>query len=202
MPGDRLPRLLPGQLDDLQRQLYDSIAGGERAKGTQHFPLTDDDGALHGPFGVMLHAPGVGMPLQHLGAAIRFHTDLSARIREIAILQVAQATASPFEWWAHVRVGRAVGLTDDEITQLSIGCFSSTDPQEAAAARLCGALLRSVTLSDDDFRDLRADLSARQVTELTVLVGYYVTLAQLMNVFGVTAPDDDHADDTPVSHTH
>lgn len=203
VPGERLERLTPEQLDEGQRALYQTIAGGERARGRQHFPLTDSAGALHGPFGIMLQAPELGMALQALGAAIRFHTDLTARVREIAILQVAQSTGSRFEWWAHTRVGRAVGLTDDEITELSMGGFTGADPIEAAAARLCRTLLSSAAVSDQEYTDATAHLTTRQITELTVLVGYYTTLAQLMTVFAVDAPQDgDHpgVDDTRERH--
>lgn len=205
MSGERLARLTPDQLDDEQRRLYDSIAGGDRAKGVQHFPLTDGSGALNGPFGLMLHAPELGMALQDLGLAVRFRTDLTARTREIAILQVAQSTGSRFEWWAHTRVGRAVGLTEDEITQLAVGGFTGADATESAATRLCASLLRTATLTDADYAEVSSHLTSRQITELTVLVGYYVTLAQLMAVFGVSLPDgaEDHAGGDAVGpHPH
>ena len=78
-----------------------------RTAGPQHFALADQDGALVGPFGIMLHAPALGGPLQDLGAAIRYRTSLSAQVREIAILSIAAATDSAFERYAHERVGRA-----------------------------------------------------------------------------------------------
>jgi 4-carboxymuconolactone decarboxylase len=78
---DRLPRLTPERLDQEQQAVYAAIAGGPRAAGPQAFPLTGADGSLNGPFGVMLHAPSVGAPLQDLGSAIRYRTGLSARVR-------------------------------------------------------------------------------------------------------------------------
>lgn len=187
---DRLRRLTPDELDERQRGVYNSIAGGDRAKGVQHFPLTAEDGSLNGPFGVMLYAPGVGEVLQDLGACIRFRTDLTARIREIAILQVAQASGSRFEWWAHEKVGRAVGLTDEEITQLSLGSFSSSDREEDASAKFCANLLTSNVVTDEEYVAATEVLTAQQLIDLTVLVGYYRTLAQLMEVFAVGVPDE------------
>ena len=187
---DRLRRLTPDELDGQQRSVYDSIAGGDRAKGVQHFPLTAEDGSLNGPFGVMLYAPGVGEVLQDLGACIRFRTDLTARIREIAILQVAQASGSRFEWWAHEKVGRAVGLTDEEITQLSLGSFSSSDREEDASAKFCANLLTSNVVTDEEYVAATEVLTAQQLIDLTVLVGYYRTLAQLMEVFAVGVPEE------------
>lgn len=187
----RLPGLKPSELDESQRSLYDAITRGDRAKGAQHFPLVAADGSLNGPFGVMLHAPGVATALQDLGACIRFHTDLGARIREIAILQVAHACGSAFEWWAHERVGRAVGLTEEELMQLSLGSFSSGDAQEDAAAKFCANLLSSAVVEDNEYEEAVRHLSVEQLIELTVLVGYYRTLAQLMEVFAVGVPSEE-----------
>ncbi len=35
--------------------LYDGITGGDRLKGTQHFPVVAPDGSLNGPFAIMAH---------------------------------------------------------------------------------------------------------------------------------------------------
>lgn len=184
-------RLTPEELSGPQRSLYEAITGGDRASGVQHFPLTAADGSLHGPFGIMLHSPEVGMALQELGARLRFRSDLTARVREAVILMVARATGSDFEWWAHARVARAVGLTDEELTLLAQGRFTGENPVEAAAVAFCVGLLESSTVSDADYEAATSILSERQVVDLTVLVGYYRTLAQLMAVFGVDAPADE-----------
>jgi 4-carboxymuconolactone decarboxylase len=142
----------------------------------------------------MLHAPALGHPLQDLGAAIRYRTGLSARVREIAILSVAAATDSAFERYAHQRVGRAAGLTDAELAELAHGRFASDDPVEAAAYALCDRLNRGrLPLSDEDFAALRAALGEAALVELVVLVGYYRTLSQLLHVFDVGAPPEDGA---------
>ena len=187
----RLPDLTKEQLDPAQLALYEKITSGPRATGPQHFSLTDGSGALVGPFGIMLHQPALGRPLQELGAAIRYGTSLNARVREIAILSVAAATGSAFERYAHDRVGRAVGLTDDELSDLAGGRFTSEDPVEAAAYRLCGLLNRDrPALTDADFADLAGELGPPAVMEVVVLVGYYRTLAQLLHVFDVGIPAD------------
>ncbi|UFN43447.1 carboxymuconolactone decarboxylase family protein [Nocardioides okcheonensis] len=185
----RLPDLTPERLDEAQRALRERIVGGPRGSGPQHFPLTTPDGALTGPFGVMLHEPALGAPLQELGSAIRYATGLDDRTREIAILAVAAATGSDFEQYAHERVGRAVGLTDDEIAALAAGAFTSADPREQAAYDLCRRLLAGdARLTDEAYAALAADLGATTTTELVVLVGYYRTLAQLLDVFNVGVP--------------
>ena len=72
----RLPKLLPEDLDDAQRAVYDSIAGGRRAEGRQLFRLVDEHGGLEGPFNALLLQPRLGHALQALGAAVRYETTL------------------------------------------------------------------------------------------------------------------------------
>lgn len=191
----RLPALTPADLTDEQRALRERIVGGPRGSGPQHFPLVHDDGSLTGPFGVMLHEPALGAPLQELGSAIRYATGLSARTREIAILAVAAATGSAFEQYAHERVGRAVGLTRDELAAIADGTFTSTDPHERGAHAFCRHLLDEARpdggarLDDDAYAAFAAALGTTTITELVVLVGYYRTLAQLLAVYDVGAPE-------------
>lgn len=187
---DRLVRLTPGELDADQRLVYEGIAGGDRAQGVQHFPLVDADGSLNGPFGIMLHAPGISGALQELGATIRYRTSLTARVREIAILMVAQAAQSPFEWWAHERVGRAVGLTEAELAALAGEGFTSEDLVEQASADLCRHTLGGQPLDDATYAAFQSRLGTTTMIELITLVGYYRTLADLMLVFDVGVPEE------------
>ncbi|KXX63048.1 carboxymuconolactone decarboxylase family protein [Rhodococcus sp. LB1] len=189
MEDSRIKALTPAELDVEQQALYDSIVTGPRAQGPQLFAFQDDEGRLNGPFGLMLHVPGLGSALQELGSAVRYRTAMTARIREIAILTVAAATESEFERYAHERVGHAVGLSAEETTALRSGEFRSEDPTEQAAYDVCRHLLAGAnTLGDEDFRRFEAGLGHSALLELVVLVGYYRTLSQMMNVFGVGAP--------------
>lgn len=124
--------------------------------------------------------------MQELGAAIRYRTGLSDRVREIAILGVAAATDCAFERYAHERVGRAAGLTEAELEALACRTFTSGDPVETAAYALCERLEESVVrLSDAEYAAAERVLGREAILELVALVGYYRTLAQLMAVFEV-----------------
>ncbi len=185
MNEERVERLSPSALNAVQRGLYDSIVSGQRGQGPQYFPLTQADGSLNGPFGLMVHTPELGAPLQELGARIRYATTVPDRVREIAILTVARECSSSFEAFAHEAIGRAVGLSDAEITALQIGTFKSDRPAENCAAALCSSLAAQAHTSTDAFDAARFGLTAEQVLELVTLVGYYRLLAQLMNITGV-----------------
>src|SRR5919108_4034548 len=137
----RLAGLLPGELDEQQTEVYRAIAGGPRAAGPQAFALTDDEGRLRGPFNAMLLSPPVGLAVQAVGAAVRYESVLTDRVRETAILVVAAEWGSAFEREAHEAVGRRLGLTEAELDTLRAGGLPDLpDPAERAALRAAVAL--------------------------------------------------------------
>lgn len=184
----RLPKLRPQDLDDAQRALYESIAGGPRAQGRQAFALIDAAGRLEGPFDAMLRSPGVGTALQALGAAVRYRSALSDRAREIAILVVAHHWHSAFEIHAHEAVGSAVGLTVDELALLRAGRFDElTDPGERVVATVTAALAGRGDLDDAEYA-VAAGLGEATLFDLTTLVGYYATLALQLRIYRIVPP--------------
>lgn len=187
-PAPRQPRLLPGQLDDDQAALYRAITEGPRSKGPQLFELTDHEGALVGPFGGFLLSPRLGDALQQVGAAVRYRSGLSDRVRELATLVVAAHWSSTFETRAHESVGRACGLTEEELAAVRSGEVPSLpDPAETAAIRLAAAMVTG-DVDDDTWEACAPLVDPRTVFELTTLVGYYATLALQMRVLRVDEP--------------
>ncbi|GAA1002118.1 carboxymuconolactone decarboxylase family protein [Subtercola frigoramans] len=181
----RLPRLTPDELDSDQAELYSEIVGGPRSKGPQHFPLSARDGTLNGPFNAFLYAPALSRPLQALGAAIRFETTLTARERETAILIVAARWNSAFERASHEAVGRAAGLTADEMLDVQSGRVPTLiDAHEQAVATATFAIAHG-DLDDTGWAAASAYLQAHELVELTTLVGYYAALALQLRVFRV-----------------
>jgi 4-carboxymuconolactone decarboxylase len=187
----RLEKLRPAELTDEQKAVYDSIASGPRAQGPQLFRLTDDDGGLEGPFNAFLLQPGLGSALQEVGSAVRYRTGLDARTREIAILRVAVAWDSAFEWYAHEAVGRAAGLTDDELEAIRSDRFDLFPDTEEVTLRLVSTLCLTNDLDDALYDEAVAVMGQGGLFELLTLVGYYATLALQMRVFRVSAPSTD-----------
>jgi 4-carboxymuconolactone decarboxylase len=185
----RVDKLAVEDLDEAQRALYDSIAGGRRTQGTQVFALTDDVGRLEGPFNAMLFSPPVGAALQALGTAVRYGSSFTDRAREIAILVVAHFWDSEFEIYAHEAVGLAAGLTSAELQAIRDQHYELfTDATERLVARTAWALTSAHDLGDEEYDDAQRGLGAALLFELTTLVGYYATLALQLAVFRVDAP--------------
>jgi 4-carboxymuconolactone decarboxylase len=186
----RLPVLSSDEMTGEQRDLYREILGGPRGQGPRAVPLASGAGGLAGPFNAMLYAPPVGHALQGLGAAIRFRTQLAPRIREMAILVVAQAWDSAYERASHEPTGRDAGLTEDELEALRTGAAPGfTAKDEQAAYTVVRALTSpDADLDDDQYETAVAVLGEQALVELSSLVGYYATLALQLRIFRVPAP--------------
>ncbi len=184
----RLPWLSLDELDPQAREVYDSITGGERARQAA-FRIVSEEGRLEGPFNSMLYSPEVGNALQSLGAALRFKTSLGDRAREIAILTLAAARQSDFEWYAHEAVGARLGLSDPEMSAIKKGhTENSFSPTEVRIHAATLELLRDRQLSDITLSAMVDDVGYDGVQELLSLVGYYDLLSLIMNVWQTPLP--------------
>ncbi|HEX3191409.1 MAG TPA: carboxymuconolactone decarboxylase family protein [Streptosporangiaceae bacterium] len=189
----RLPVLSSDEMTSEQVVLYREILGGPRGQGPRAVLLASGAGGLAGPFNAMLYAPSVGHALQELGTAIRFRTELAPRVREMAILVVAQAWDSAYVRESHELLGRDAGLTDAEIEALRAGADPGfADKQEQVAYSVVRALTRpgpkSADLDDQEYDTAVAVLGEQALVELSVLVGYYATLALQLRIFRVAGP--------------
>jgi len=190
MKHERLHRFVPAELSPDQRRLYDAITQGPRARGPQLFALTDASGGLEGPFNALLLSPDVGTALQELGSTIRYKTALSDRAREIAILELAAIRRSDFEWFAHERIGRSAGLSDDELSAIRRGKKApSLDGSEALVRKVVRALLGDRDLKRATFDEAHTVLGARALMDLISLVGYYDGIALSLRVWRTPLPE-------------
>ncbi|HEX5120549.1 MAG TPA: carboxymuconolactone decarboxylase family protein [Pseudonocardiaceae bacterium] len=182
----------PGELDDGQREVYDAIVGGPRGRATttRGWPLADVEGRLNGPFNAMVAAGGVGMAVQRLGAAIRYESGLPARLRELAILELARLRGSEIEWRGHEGPARAAGLTDAELADVRAGRvpdgFAET---ERVLMDVVRRLVLDRELPEATATAAVAAFGERGFLETVYCVGYYDMLALAMAASRTPLPD-------------
>jgi alkylhydroperoxidase family enzyme len=138
-------------------------------------------------FKLMAHAETGFRPLLRLGTSILGQQKLSSRLRELAILRVAKLEDAEYEWVQHVPIAKATGATDAQVAALEAGrtgadCF---DPLERAVLRFTDEVVETATASEPLVKELVERTSERELVELLLAIGFYMTVARLMNVCAI-----------------
>ena len=138
-------------------------------------------------FRMMAHAENDFRPLVGLGTAILGRQKLSAKLRELAILRVATLSPARYEWVQHVPIAQATGATPAQVAALERGDIAADafDPLEQAVLRFTTEVVRDVRASEATFAELAQRLSAQEVVELIITVGYYMMIARLLETTAV-----------------
>lgn len=182
----QLPQLRPQDLDPAQLALYQRIVDGPRRRMPEGSVLVQSDGVLRGPFNAMLVNPVLGEALQSTGVALRFHTSLSDRVRELAILATASATNCEYEWNAHAPIARELGVTEQQLEAVRLGQpLPDVRAAEASAVSLVRVLIEPGVVDDDELGDAVDQLGLSGAVEIVFLVGYYQMLARSLIVWRV-----------------
>src|SRR5687768_4078918 len=77
-----------------------------------------EDGTDLNIFATLAHHPKLLKRWSAFGGTLLFGGRLPARDRELLILRTAWLCKAEYEWGQHVLIGRAVGITDEEIQRI------------------------------------------------------------------------------------
>ena len=175
----RLPILSEDQLAAAQRALLQSSRSGPRGSST----------TIRGPFAVFLHAPAFGELAQRLGGHCRFNTGVPPRLSEFAILVTARLWRAQYEWFAHVPQAERAGVKPQTIRDLHKGRMPKAAPKdERTIYDFIQELYKTRRVSDKTFSRVRALLGDAATVELVGILGYYVLISMILNVFRMSPP--------------
>ena len=185
----RLAPVRPADANSAQKEVIDAIAGGARGRDRPLDRLLDERGGLIGPFNAWVHRPDLGLVVQSLGERLRFHGTLPGGAREIAVLTVGAKWMAEYEWWAHVRIGRREGVSEETIDAIHRGQRPRlADPVEQAAYDFTASLLATGRVDAELYDTTRAQLGDGGLVELVTLAGYYTLVSFTLNAFEVPLP--------------
>ncbi|QXJ25152.1 carboxymuconolactone decarboxylase family protein [Actinomadura graeca] len=167
------PRIPPVPVEEYHR-LERELFGDGALTGTAHVSRT------------WARAPGLMKAQRPLQEYLLQGSPLPARDRELAILRVAWRRGSEYAFGQHTRMGRAAGLTGEEVGRVPLG------PDAEGWTAFQAVLLRAVDELHDDARLSDATWAAltrvyddAQVIDLIAVVGRYWTVAVTLNALGV-----------------
>ena len=160
-----------------------------QAQATVFEQLTAGRGRILGPYKIWIHSPTVASGMERIGTFLNKNASLSKREVEIGILVIAQHWQGDYVRQAHIREGKAAGLSEETIDAILAGADPKlTDAHERAVHRFAAALVGGGKLSDADFAEIEKVLGRDGIAEVLVLLGYYPSVALAMKVHDVPIP--------------
>ena len=180
-----LPLLGRSDLNAEQKELWDYILKGPRGVG-----LGESIKFLPGPFNPWMQIPSFGKVAAEMGERLRFHSELSGKHRELAILTTSAHWKAQFEFWAHSRMARAGGLPDSVINALRAGTpVPYEDDQQRLVHMISKDLVETGRPRTHLAEQLADGLGLPAVVELVALVGFYCMVSFTLNAFDVPLPE-------------
>ena len=147
-------------------------------------------GSVRGPYVPLIYSPELADRMRHLGDFIRFGGVLPPRLKEIVIFTVARHWSVEFMFAIHRQMSAELGLDRAIIDAIASGARpAALTPPEAAAYDAARELLRTARVGDAAFAALRRHFAERGIIELVSFVGYYTSLAMILNIARIEPPD-------------
>src|SRR5215470_12118630 len=114
--------------------------------------LTAGRGRILGPYKIWIHSPTVASGMEQIGTFLNKRSSLSTREVELVILLIAQHWNGEYVKQAHIRAGKAAGLSQEIMDAVLAGADPKlTDPHERAVHRFAAALIGGSKPSDAEF---------------------------------------------------
>ncbi len=167
----RVPPLAEADRDEQARELLAQAGGPTR-------------GAVN-IFTTLVRHPGLFRKWLPFGGKL-LAGKIPARDRELLILRTGWNTRADYEWHQHVRIARAVGVTDEEIERVQAGPDApGWSTADAVLLRAADELHADACITDATWGALADRYDERQMIELPMLVGHYHMVAFALNSLGV-----------------
>src|ERR1700746_309728 len=142
---NRILDIPPENLTAEQKTVFDNLTAGR--------------GSILGPYRVWIHSPTVAAGMEHIGTFLNKRSSLSTREVEIGILVIARHWDADYVRQAHIKAGKAAGLSDEIIDALLAGRAPKLDdPHERAVHRFAAALAAGARLADAEFSEIEGVL--------------------------------------------
>ena len=127
--------------------------------------------------------------LQHFGAYLRYDSNIDPRLRELVILLTARRWKQDYEWVTHESSAREAALSSATIDAIEIGTKpAALAADEAMVFELCAVLFDDGRVPDALYARAIGVLGDPGFIDVVSAVGYYSTLALIMNATRTALP--------------
>lgn len=146
--------------------------------------LSEDALGPRNIFRAMAQNPPILKSYMLYGTTLWNEAGLDERTVELAILTVARARRSSYEWQQHVELGTDAGVTMGEIRALGRDDLGAFDGDDRAVVEYARAVALE-EVDDATFEAVTERFDERTAVGLTLLAGHYVMTALMLAAFAV-----------------
>lgn len=144
------------------------------------------DGAIYNVYATMANHPALAKDWLVFGAYILRNNTLPPRDREMLILRIGWLCKAEYEWAQHVRIGKGVGLTDEDIEHIMAGPGAKgASDHDRLLLQAADELRKDARISDATWAALSKTYDTKQMMDLVFTVGEYNLVSMALNSFGV-----------------
>ncbi len=130
---------------------------------------------------ILAHSPQGARAFNKLGGFIRSGSKLDPGLREMAILRVGVLARAPYEFSHHVKIGRDVGLTDDDIERVMNGPRAyDEDAVEHHVLSAADEMTNIGAISPETFVALTKHLNAELLVDLCLVISFYNAVVRFL----------------------
>lgn len=184
----RLKPIDPKQYTEQQKTMASSMEHVLKTK-LKGFVAHDRDGALVGPFNVMLHFPQYGAAAWAYNVLLGKDSTLPKAAHEVAILVTGARFHSRYELYAHEHVAAEAGLSADQISSLAAGVRpANLGWAENIAYDVAHVLATGGQLPESTYRAAVKEFGETGTAELIYLIAGYVQVSVLLNAYDISVP--------------
>jgi 4-carboxymuconolactone decarboxylase len=141
----------------------------------------------------LAHAPEGLRRFAHFGDYVRYHTDLTERLRELAIVTIGHKVR--YAATHHGALAVQAGIPKAAVDDILAGKVPASLPEnERVAVKYVLEFASNDSVSDATFADMRKHFSERAITDLTLIAAYYLAYGTMIKGFRVQLESKDKLD--------
>jgi len=173
---DRMPPIPADRLTEAQKKAVEEFKAARNAD-------------ISGPFVPLLRSPEVMSRARAMGDYLRFRSVLPPRLSEFVILMTARSWTQQYEWDAHYRLALNAGLKEEIAKAIAEGRRpQGMQDDEELLYVFCDEVRKNQGVSDQTYSRMVAKFGEQGVIDTVGIMGYYTTLAMVMNTAQTPLP--------------
>lgn len=176
----RVPFIDPEEHSDLT-ELIGRISNGRRGK-------------LINVYRTLLHSPQLAESwFEHINR-VRWGTEVDGRLREIVIIRLGHLVSSAYVLRQHIPLLAAnEGMTQEDCDALADWQQSSLfNDAEKSVLAYVDAMTRDIIVPNEIFAPLKEHYTDRQIVELTLMIGAYISHSRVLQALEVDLEPDEN----------